>query len=322
MPDYARITALVNSSVWFIEPRRGQAIAEAFLNRLDLGAAQPGQFLSDVELEANRQRAAVRKYPMAGQGRNNTIKQLAVIPMIGSILPRGGGMADMSGGGAVSLTRFQNEFQAAANDPAVGAILLEFDSPGGQVDLVPETAQMIANARRAGRPIVAIANTMAASAAYWLAAATDEIVVTPSGTVGSIGVFQLHQDVSEATKANGIVPRYIFEGPRKVEGNPFEPLGDEAAGAMQASVRATYEAFTADVARWRGASQRMVMADPEATDKHFGGGRAYSPAELKQHGLIGRGGMVDRVATLPDTINRLLGHTRRPGTAKAKLALI
>ena len=322
MAKYDRIAAAINSTVWFIEPRRGQAIAEAMVNRLEAGAASPGSFLTEDELEANKQRAAVQKVPMAPTGKNDVIKQLAIMPVMGTIMPRGNLMSDMSGGGSTSLTRFQNEFQALANDPQVGAILLEIDSPGGSVDLVEETAQMIRDARRASRPIVALANTMAASAAYWLAAATDEIVVTPSGTVGSIGVFGVHQEMAEAARASGIKTTYIFEGPRKVEGNPFEALSDEARGAWQAEVRSTYERFTGDVARWRGVSQRVVMADPETAKDHFGGGRAYSTGQLKQFGLIGRNGMVNRVATKQQTVDRLLGRSRRVSTSKAKLALM
>lgn len=322
MPNYSRIASLVQNSVWFIEPRRGQQIADAFIARLEAGAARPGQFLSEAEAETNRNRARVRRVPMPPQGRGARVKDVAVIPLIGAIMPRGDAMSDMSGGGGVSLTRFQSEFQQVATDETVGAIVLEIDSPGGQVDLVPETAALIRSFRKEGRPIVAMANTMAASAAYWLAAAADEIVVTPSGMVGSIGVFQLHQNMEGAAQAMGIVPTYIFEGPRKVEGNPFAPMDDAARAAFQAEVRSAYEHFTADVATYRGASLKTVRADPEgSSEKTFGGGRAYSASQLKSLGLIGKGGMVDRVDTLQGTLNRLMGRSKRTSTAKARLAL-
>lgn len=321
MRDYSRFASLIQSTVWLIEPGRAQVMLDAFLNRAELGP-RFDPFLTEAQQEENRTRAAVQRVPMPAQGRSGRVKDIAVIPMIGAILPRGDAMSDMSGGGAVNLTRFQREFQAAANDETVGAILLEFDSPGGQVDLVPETAQMIRAARRKGRPIVSVANTMAASAAYWLASAADELVVTPSGSVGSIGVFQLHQNLEGAAAAQGIVPQYIYEGPRKVEGNPFAPMDDAAKAAFQAEVRAAYEQFTNDVAAFRGVSVRTVRADPEGSaDKTFGGGRAYSAPQLKAMGLVGPGGMVDRVATLQQTLARLMGRSTRTSTAKAKLAL-
>lgn len=322
MSKFAHIISLVQSSVWFIEPRRGQVIADAFVARLERGAASPENYLSEAEMEANKTNARVRMVPMPPQGKSGQIKNIAMIPMIGAILPRGDSMADMSGGGAVNLTRFQNEFMAAANDQSVGAILLEIDSPGGQIDLVPETARMIRDARRAGRPIVAIANTMAASAAYWIAAAADEIVVTPSGMVGSIGVFQFHQNLEGQAEQLGIVPQYIYEGPRKVEGNPFEEMDDVARAAFQAEVRAAYEQFTNDVADFRGVSARVVRADPEGgSEKHFGGGRAYGAPQLKTMGLVGPNGMVDRIATIQQTMERLMGRSRRTSTTKARLAL-
>jgi signal peptide peptidase SppA len=321
MPDYSRIAALVNSSIWFIEPRRGQQIAEAFLNRVESGPRVEA-FLTDAERDANRNRGRVNRVPMPPQGKAGRVKDIAIIPLIGAILPRGNAMEEMSGGGAVNLTRFQREFEAVANDDTVGAIILEIDSPGGQIDLVPETAAMIARYKKKGRPIVAVANTMAASAAYWIASAADEIVVTPSGVVGSIGVFQLHQNMQGMAEMMGIVPHYIFEGPRKVEGNPFEPMDDAALGAFQAEVRAAYEQFTADVAAFRGVSVRTVRADPEgSSEKTFGGGRAYSAPQLKAMGLIGAGGMADRVATLQDTVARLSGRSTRTTTTKARLAL-
>lgn len=319
--SYERIVALVNSSVWFIEPRRGQAIAEAFVNRLEHGP-RVGQFLTEGERDENRTRARVNRVPMPPKGRSGQVKDIAVIPLIGAILPRGDAMEEMSGGGAVNLTRFQREFEAAAMDESVGAIVLEIDSPGGQVDMVQETAALIRSHSKQGRPIVAVSNTMAASAAYWIAAAADELVVAPSGVVGSIGVFQLHQNLEGAAQLKGIVPTYIYEGPRKIEGNPFEPMGTAAKDAFQAEVRAYYEQFTNDVAAFRGVTARVVRADPEgSSEKHFGGGRAYSAPQLKSMGLIGPGGMADRIATMPETLNRLMGRSKRKSNAKARLAL-
>ncbi len=321
MPDYSRIISLVQSGIWFVEPRRGRMIADAFLMRLEHGRrAEP--YLTDAEREENAIRAQVRRVPMPPQGKTNIIKDIAIIPLIGMVFPRGDMMEDMSGGGAVNLVRFQREFQQVGNDESVGAILLEIDSPGGLVDMVQETAAMVRSYRKSGRPIIAIANTMAGSGAYWIASAADQVVVTPSGFVGSIGVFQLHQSVAGMCEDLGIVPEYIYEGARKVEGNPFEPLDDIARAAMQAEIRSIYESFTADVAAYRGADVATVRADPEGTsEKTFGGGRAYSAGQLRGLKLVGKGGMVDRIATMQETIDRLMGRSARTSTTKARLAL-
>lgn len=158
---------------------------------------------------------------------------------------------------------------------------------------------MIRAARREDRPIVAVANTCACSAAYWIASAADEIVVSPSAQVGSIGVFTIHQDISEALAAEGVRMTLIRSGPRKAETHPFGPLEPEAAAALQARVSETYADFVSAVAANRGVPESVVRADPESGEAHFGGGRAYNAREAV------RLGMADRVESLSETLARL-----------------
>src|SRR5690606_12609791 len=109
----------------------------------------------------------------------------------------------------------------------VGTIVLDVDSPGGGVYGVAEFAEEIYKARGQKR-IVAVANSMAASAAYWIATAADELVVTPGGEVGSIGVYMLHEDWSGAYEKAGIKPTVIKFGENKAEGIDVEPLSESA----------------------------------------------------------------------------------------------
>jgi ClpP class serine protease len=108
---------------------------------------------------------------------------VAVIPLRGVITPRPSLFAMLFGFGGGGLQGFREDFRAALDDDDVGSILIDVDSPGGLVDLIPETAAEIRGGR-GRKPIVAIANTRAASAAYWLGSQADELVVTPSGEVG------------------------------------------------------------------------------------------------------------------------------------------
>lgn len=291
--EISRLLRAAGHSPWAIEPGKAReilAVVEMRAQGLTRAAAP----------ERDREREEPRA---AGS--------VAVIPLMGVIMPRADLLSEVSG--AQSLAAFQREFQAAAANPDVSAIVIEVDSPGGQVDLVPETAAMIRAARGGDRPIVAVANTVAASAAYWIASAADELVVTPSGLVGSIGVFTVHEDVSEALAMEGVAVTYIYEGARKVEGNPFEPLDPAAKAAVQARIRDTYESFTGDVAAARGVPLEVVQADPEAAERHMGGGRALPAAEALALG------MVDRVETLDATIQRLA--TRRSERARRRAAL-
>lgn len=280
----------------------------AFASLSSLGrAASPGVLAFDDETgDQRRARLSARETPV-GQERQ---KRIALLTLYGAIVPRMERVADVSAT-AASLVDFQHAFQSVANDPDVAAIILDVDSPGGTVDLVPETAAMIRAARREDRPIVAVANTMAASAAYWIYSAADELVVTPSGMVGSIGVYLAHEDISEAMKAEGVNVTLISEGPRKVEGHPFAPLDDVARAALQSEVRAFYEMFTSDIAKNRGVAVSLVRADPEKTEESFGGGRVLN---AKQAVAVGA---ADRIGTL-DSVIREVAAQVSSGGAKRK----
>jgi len=126
--------------------------------------------------------------------------------------------------------------------------------------------------------------------------------------VGSIGVYTMHDDITEMLKARGVKRTVVSEGARKVELAPFGPMSAEARSALQREVRATYDAFTSDVARFRDVDVSVVRADPEESADSFGGGRAYHAREAV------RRGMADRVETLQDTVARVAGR-RRPRRA-------
>jgi len=307
--NLTRLMRAAASGCWFIEPRKAAQLMAVVEMRMKAG---PGAFDDSAPESVD----PVRIEAAHPQGTQAGGKMVRIISLHGTILPRAGMMDALSG--AVSMVGFQKVFREAADDPNTSAIILDIDSPGGQVDLVPETVALIRSRKRADRPIIAVANTLAASAAYWLAIAADELVVTPSGSVGSIGVYMMHQDISERLVMEGIAPTFIYEGPRKVEGNPYEPLDAEARNALQAEVRMFYDMFTRDVAKGRGVPLSVVQADPESADRHFGGGRCYPAREAV------RLGMADRVATLDDTITRAArgGRPRKASIERRRLALI
>lgn len=298
--DIDRILQAAATGVWLIEPQKAAQIVAALALRAE----------GHTDWAGEEQKPVYAATPV--EGRRGAVH---VLRLHGSIFPRAGMMAAMSGG--ASLERFQEAFAQAAADPDAQAIVLDVDSPGGMVDLVPETAAMVYRARRADRPIVAVANTLMASAAYWVGSAADELVASPSATVGSIGVYTMHEDLSAALEKAGVRRSFISAGPRKVEGNRYQPLDDTARAALQAEVEATYNAFVRDVARFRGVATSVVRADPETGEQHFGGGRAYHAETAR------RLGMVDRVATFQDTVMRVASgrRSRRAALAKKRLAM-
>jgi|GEM_PF-1622690 len=175
---------------------------------------------------------------------------------------------------------------ALANDPEIGTIILDIDSPGGVVTGTPEAGDAIFAARKNAN-VVALINPLAASAAYWIASQASEVVCVPSGDVGSIGVFMMHVDCSAAFDAAGIKPTFIFatDSPHKVEGNMFEPLGDETREYLLGEVDVIMAQFVKAVARGRGVPVSKVLSD-------FGKGRTLMAPAAKA------AGMVDRVATI------------------------
>ena len=298
-----RILAAAGGSHWLIEPGKAAEIVNVLAlraegHRLDWDGAENNKVYAEEPSQAR------------GGGR------VHVLRLHGTIMPRGNMMTSMSGG--ASLDQFGAAFDEAAADSTARAIVMDIDSPGGTADLVPERARKIAAARRSGRPIIAVANTMAASAAYWIAAAADEIVVSPSGRVGSIGVMTQRDNMLGALAKAGITREMFSTAPRKIEGHPFaEPLTTAARAAIMAEANALHDMFVGDVAEWRGVPETTVRADPEAAEAHFGGGRVYH-AERSV-----RLGMADRVATFEDTLARAVrGGSRNVGTARRRLSTL
>jgi signal peptide peptidase SppA len=228
----------------------------------------------------------------------------AVIPIHGVITQRSSFWSWLFGGASLDLLR--NALREVLADPVVSAVIFDIDSPGGSVDGLTEFAKELRSYRASGdKPIVAVVDPLAASAAYWIASQANEIVVTPSGEVGSIGVYAAHEDDSAAFEMMGVKITLISAGEYKTEGNPFEPLGDDARAAMQEQVDTFYAMFLSDVAVGRGVSVDAVASG-------FGEGRTFLAKKALQ------AGMVDRIGTLEETALRL-ARTSKP-TRRAELA--
>jgi HK97 family phage major capsid protein len=227
-------------------------------------------------------------------------KLVAILPMYGMILPRAADF-NMSEQGS-SIEAMRKNFRSALSNPDVKAIVLDVDSPGGSVYQVDEFAKEIFDAR-GQKKIVAQINPLAASAAYYLASQADEIAITPSGEVGSIGVRAMHQDLSKALELKGVKVTTITFGKYKAENNPFEPMSDEGKAFMQQRVNDYGAMFEKAVARGRGVSVGDV-------GKNFGEGRVFGASEGKSRG------MVDKIATLEQTLQRLGG-----GSASAQVPM-
>jgi signal peptide peptidase SppA len=269
------LTPDLGSSIWAI---RREALTRVMreARRAMLAHSMP---------QANRPRAARPSSVRAGGS-------VAVIPLCGIITPRGSWISRLFGGGEGGLQGFRASFREAMGSPDVGAIVIDVDSPGGVIDLVPETAAEIRDARGT-KPIIAVANCTAASAAYWIASQADELVCTPSGDVGSIGVYMLHEDWSKFNEEIGVDPTFVSAGRYKTDGNPEEPLSESALADWQNAVDTLYAMFVNEVAAGRGVSADDVTAN-------YGEGRMFFADAALEAGLV------DRVDTLEAVIGGLL----------------
>lgn len=225
---------------------------------------------------------------------------VAIVPVYGVLANKMDAFSAMSGG--TSYAGIKKALHSALSNEDVKAVVLDIDSPGGSVPGTEELSNEIRALRGGEKPIIAQVNSLAASAAYWLAASADEIVVTPSGRAGSIGVYTAHDDISAALEKRGITRTYISAGKNKVEGNETEPLGKETLAHIQDSVNRSYNRFVAAVAEGRGTTVGKV-------EDGFGQGRTFYAEALMDRG------MVDRIATLDQTLERF-GAETQPATVR------
>jgi signal peptide peptidase SppA len=197
---------------------------------------------------------------IAGLPYKRTSDGVAIVTVTGSLINRGAWVGASSGETSYEGIKFQ--VASAANDPKVRSILLDIESPGGEAVGAFEAADAIRAAAKQ-KPVTAVVNGMAASAAYALASAADKIVTTPTGMSGSIGVVMLHADYSRFLDAEGVTPTLIFAGSHKVDGNPFEPLSDAVRSDLQAEVDNFYALFVKTVSRAARACRPRRSAAPK-----------------------------------------------------------
>ena len=231
---------------WALMPERLQAMS-GILTRWS--ADEPPNDETLFQVNTDRLIRDTRKQMAAA----STGTGIAVLPLYGVVTQRGNMVDDISGPGSTSTQQFTSVLRQMLTDDTVGQILIDIDSPGGSVYGVSELASEIVKAR-AQKQVIAVANSLAASAAYWIGCSASEFYVTPGGEVGSIGVWQAHFDYSKALEEEGVKPTLISAGKFKVEGNPYVPLDEQAQAFMQSRVDDYYNAFVEAVAVGRGVS--------------------------------------------------------------------
>jgi signal peptide peptidase SppA len=192
----------------------------------------------------------------------------------------------LSSSGVVSIDVLESIVNSAAADPSVAAIVLDFESPGGHSIGVGDAAETIARAT-ASKPVVAYSGGQMCSAAYWLAAPADAIVVGATSCIGSIGVYTVFMDTTRYYENAGVEVELIKAGRLKGIGVDGTKLSDEGRAFLQERVAKVYEQFTGAVRSHRGPQ----VSDDTMQGQYFDGAEAVAR------------GLADRIGTIGDAIS-------------------
>ena len=182
---------------------------------------------------------------------------IAVIPVHGTLVKRTAGLDAASG--LTSYTEIAAMLDSALADPQVAGILLDIDSPGGEASGSFELARRVREAS-AVKPVWAVANDSAYSAAYAIGSASNRLIVSETGGVGSIGVIALHIDQSVKDANEGYRYTAVTAGTHKNDFSPHQPLTDEAKAELQAEVDRLYGLFVDHAASMRTLSSDDVRS--------------------------------------------------------------
>lgn len=251
-----RIAARVLNRPLLIVPHNAEIICSVLAERIGVDPM--------VALPARQPKATrfLGETVVSGAGAMyNLVNDTAVVTVEGELVNRGAWIGADSG--LTSYEGIDAQLRAAAADPKVRQILLDMESPGGEAVGAMEMAAAVRKVNKE-KPVYAIANGMAASAAYAIASGAKRVFTTPSAITGSIGVVLLHLDQSVRLEKHGIKPTLIFAGAHKVDGNPFGPLPDSVAEDLKAEVAQFYQHFVETVAAGRPNLTEQAIRATEA----------------------------------------------------------
>lgn len=300
--DLQRVLGAIRAQPWAIMPDYLAAIEAIAARALDAGA------LIDVAADGHEDRLVETRGAVAAVGTPlegamySTVRDgVAVVPILGPIFPRAT-LVNSSAGGA-ALDAIMRDLRVAVASADVNRIVLLVDSPGGVVSGLSEASEQI---RAIDKPVSAFVTGMACSAAYWLAAQANEIVMDASAVAGNIGVILSSSKQVQADGGGRMTHEVVSSGaPMK---RP-DPETDEGRAALQQIVDDAEAVFVADVAKGRGVSVATVRSE-------FGRGAAVSGYRAVEAGLA------DRIGTLEGVLSegRNTAPLNRPG-ARQRLAM-
>ena len=263
MSKFARVAGRLFNAPLMLRPEKAEMLCAALVDRLgiqkldtidgrSLGAAQMRQMAMDDDGYWNKPKTARDMYVVE--------QRVAKVAIDGTTVHKLGGVEPYSG--MVGYDCLDRIISDAQSNKEVGAILLDIDSPGGEVAGCFEFARKLRTmgASGGGKPIVAFANEMACSAAYVIASSCDAVMTTQTGQVASIGVWTMLVDMTKGRTANGIEVTMVRAGERKARGGPYEVADEATMTKLQSWVDGTWDIFCDHVAATRPISAAAVKA--------------------------------------------------------------
>jgi signal peptide peptidase SppA len=282
-----RLAALVYNTPLLITPAKAEVISGVLQAHIE--ARMSGMPIDRKESERENRPSAFIGETLANESGNGRTPYRvkdgkAIITIDGELVNRGEWVGADSG--LVSYDGIRHQLAMATKDSRVKSIILDINSPGGEAIGAFDAAAAVRQAA-AIKPVTAIANGMAASAAYGLASGATRRIITQDGIGGSIGVVMMHVDMSRALENRGVKPTLIFAGAHKVDGNPFEKLPESVREQMQTEVNHFYDMFVKTVAEGTKLDEQQIR-DTEA--------RIFIGQDAVDSGLF------DAIATFEDVI--------------------
>lgn len=242
-----------------IHPQKAELVMAALADRLGIGRIRslvPETVIFAGEMPGKALAAMAGQQPSPEVG-YDVVQGVACIEICGTLVQKRGTLRPYSGMTGYDGIRYN--LLAAVDDPSVRAIALTISSYGGEVSGLFDLVDTI-SAARGMKPIWAILDEDACSAAYAIACAADRVTIPRTGIAGSIGVIVIHADISKALDEEGIVVTMIHRGARKTDGYPQIPLAPEALASIQADVDRIGVLFETTVAQNRRLAPDAVRA--------------------------------------------------------------
>ena len=295
------LLAYAMSTPWALMPERMAAYAAVLARHYAGGASGDTLPQAPVNAAAADMLAEMQARVGGGSSGGGSSNGIALVPVMGAIVewPH---QIDMCDGGT-STRQISRALDQAEADSSVGHIVMVFGTPGGSVYGVQELGDQI-NRIKSRKPIIGVAQSLSASAGYWLMAQCSEAYCTPSGEVGSIGVYSGHEDMSKALEMAGVSIELFSAGEYKTEGHPFGPMTQEGKDYQMKRAQDYYATFTKAVAKGRS-------VPIEAVRNGMGKGRVLSAQDALAENMI------DGIATLEEVLSRIQKPVRSSRSANA-----